>query len=119
MQQAANALEVDAIYVPTDNNVVSALESVVQVAETKQIPLVVGEGDSVAKGGIITYGLDYTKLGYQTGEMAIKVLKGEAQPATMPVETLKDLKVYVNKAAAERMGITVPADLLDGAEVVG
>ena len=119
VQQAANALEVDAIYVPTDNNVVSALESVVQVAETKQIPLVVGEGDSVAKGGIITYGLDYTKLGYQTGEMAIKVLKGEAQPATMPVETLKDLKVYVNKAAAERMGITVPADLLDGAEVVG
>ena len=119
VQQAANALDVDAIYVPTDNNVVSALEAVIQVAESKQIPMVVGEGDSVAKGGIITYGLDYTKLGYQTGEMAVKVLQGEADPATMPVETLKDLSVYVNKAAAERMGITIPADLLDGAEVVG
>lgn len=120
VQQAVTSLgAVDAIYVPTDNKVVSAIESVVQYAETHKIPMVVGEGDSVRKGGVITYGLDYAKLGRQTGEMAVKVLKGEAQPESMPVETLKDLQVYVNKAAAERMGVTIPADLLDGAEVVG
>ena len=120
VQQAVNSLgAVDAIYVPTDNKVVSAIESVVQYAETLQVPLVVAEGDSVRKGGVITYGLDYTKLGEQTGEMAVKVLKGEADPATLPVETLKDLSVYVNEAAARRMGVTVPADLLQGAELVG
>ena len=53
------SLDVDAIYVPTDNNVVSGLASVVQVAEEKKIPLVVGEGDSVKVGGIITYGIDH------------------------------------------------------------
>ncbi len=119
VQQAANSLEADAFYVPTDNNVVSGLEAVIQVAETKRIPLVVGEGDSVKKGGIVTYGIDYEKLGYQTGEMAVKVLKGEAKTESMAVETQKDLSVYVNKAAAERMGVTIPADVLDGAEVVG
>ena len=120
VQQAATSLgAVDAIYVPTDNKVVNGLESVVDYAETNKILLVVGEGDSVKRGGVITYGLDYSKLGYQTGEMAAKVLQGEADPASTPVETLKDLQVYVNKAAAERLGVTIPADLLDGAEVVG
>ena len=119
VQQAANSLDVDAIYVPTDNNVVAGLESVIQVAETKKIPLVVGEGDSVRKGGIVTYGIDYSTLGYQTGEMAVKILKNGAKPAAMAVETQKDLAVYVNKAAAQRMGITIPEDVLQGAEVVG
>lgn len=119
VQQAADSLDVDAIYVPTDNTVVSAIESVVAAAEAKRVPLVVGEGDSVKRGGIVTYGIDYAKLGYQTGEMAVKVLKDGADVKTMPVETQKDLMVYVNKAAAERMGITIPAEVLDGAEVVG
>lgn len=120
VQQAANLLgDVDAVYVPTDNAVVSALDAVVQLTETKQIPLVVGEGDSVRQGGVITYGLDYTKLGYQTGEMAMRILLEGADPATTPVETQKELSVYVNKAAAQRMGVTIPESLLANAEVVG
>ena len=117
--QAASSLDVDAIYVPTDNNVVSGMASVVQVAEQKKIPLIVGEGDSVAKGGLITYGLDYNKLGYQTGEMAVKILRDGADPATMPVESQKDLSLYVNTKAAARMGITLAADLLAKATDVG
>ncbi|MFT3875577.1 MAG: ABC transporter substrate-binding protein [Propioniciclava sp.] len=118
VQQALASFDVDALYVPTDNKVVSALGAVIQVAETKKIPLVVGEGDSVRKGGVITYGLDYTRLGHQTGEMAIRILTQGANPATMPVETQKDLTVYVNKAAAQRMGVTIPESLLAGAEIV-
>lgn len=116
---AADSLDTDAIYVPTDNTVVSSLETVIAAAEKKQIPLVVGEGDSVKRGGIITYGIDYNKLGYQTGEMAVRILTQGADPASTPVESQKDLTVYVNKAAAERMGVTIPSDLLDGAEVLG
>ncbi len=117
--QAAAALGTDAVYVPTDNTVVSGLASVVQVCEQKKLPLVVGEGDSVAKGGAITYGIDYSQLGYQTGQMAVRILTQQAKPATMPVEKQKDLKVYVNQAAAQRMGLTLPDALLEGAEVVG
>lgn len=110
------AAKVDAFYVPTDNTVVSALESVIGVAEAKKIPLVVGEGDSVKRGGLITYGIDYYQLGYQTGEMAVKILKGEAKPADMPVESQKNLKLYVNETEAKKIGITIPQDLLDKAD---
>lgn len=116
VQQAANALDTDAIYVPTDNIVVSGLDAVLQVAEAKKIPVVVGEADSVKKGGLITYGIDYNKLGYQTGQMAVKVLKDGAKPANMPVERQAEYRLVINTQAAERMGITVPQTLLDKAD---
>ncbi|MDY6050132.1 MAG: ABC transporter substrate-binding protein [Corynebacterium sp.] len=117
--QAAQALgDVDAIYVPTDNMVVSALDSVLQAAEAAQIPVVVGESDSVAKGGVITYGLNYKELGKQTGEMAVKILTEGADPATMAVESQKNPQLVINTAAAARMGVTVPQELLDQADQV-
>ncbi|MBD7994927.1 ABC transporter substrate-binding protein [Arthrobacter sp. Sa2CUA1] len=118
VQQAAESLDVDALYVPTDNNVVNALESMIQIAESKQIPLVVGEGDSVEGGGLATWGIDYEELGYQTGLMAVKILKEGADPATMPIETLDDIKLFVNKSAAANMGVELPASLLDKADTV-
>ncbi len=118
VQQAVSSLDVDAIYVPTDNNVVAGLSAVIAHAEAKKIPLVAGEGDSVKNGALITYGLDYAKLGYQTGEMAVKILTEGADPATMPVESQKDLALVVNKAAAERMGVTLPDDLVAEASQV-
>lgn len=112
VQQGAQSLAgVDAIYVPTDNVVVSALESVIQVGETRKIPVIAGEGDSVKRGTVATYGIDYTKLGYQTGQMAVKILTTGAKPATMPVESQSDVQLVINKAAAERMGVTIPDDL--------
>lgn len=118
VQQAAESLDVDALYVPTDNNVVNALESMIQIAESKQIPLVVGEGDSVEGGGLATYGIDYEELGYQTGLMAVKILKEGADPATMPIETLEEIQLIVNKSAAANMGVEIPAALLEKADKV-
>lgn len=118
VQQAANSLNTDSIYVPTDNKVVSAIDAVLQAAEKRKIPLIVGEGDSVKKGGLATIGIDYEKLGYQTGQMAVKVLKGEAKPESMPVEAQKEFVTMVNTTAAERMGLTIPQALLDKATVI-
>lgn len=117
--QAVESLgDVDALYVPGDNTVVEALESVIQVAEAKQIPMIVAEGDSVERGGIATFGLDYFDLGYQTGEMALRILTEDADPATMPVETLDKISLIVNKGAAARMGIELPAALIERADKV-
>lgn len=114
--QAAQTLDVDAIYVPTDNLVVNNLESVLQVAEEQKIPVIVGETDSVKRGGLLTLGLDYHALGVQTGEMAIRILTEGANPAEMPVEFQKQAKLVINTAAAERMGVTLPQSLLDKAD---
>jgi putative ABC transport system substrate-binding protein len=116
VQQAANSLDVDAIYVPTDNTVVSALDAVLQVGESKGIPVFPAEGDSVKNGGIATYGLSYSALGAQTADMAIKILVDGDDPATMPVETQSDLLLYLNLDAAKRMSVTIPQDLIDQAD---
>lgn len=120
VKQAADSLatKVDAFYVPTDNTVVASIDSILTVAETLKIPVIAGESDTVKNGAIMTYGLDYYKLGYQTGEMAIKILKGEAKPADMPVESQKDMTLTINLAAAEKMGATVPQSLLDRADEI-
>ena len=115
VQQAADSLDVDAFFVVTDNTVVSALETLILVAEDKQIPVIASEGDSVARGAIATIGIDYYSLGYQTGEMAVRILEG-ADPAATPVEVQTDLALYLNTGAAERMGVTIPDDLLAEAD---
>ena len=118
VQQAADSLDVDAFYVPTDNTVVTSLESLIQVAESKSLPVVGAEGDTVERGAIATYGIDYEKLGYQTGEMAVRVLQDGADPAEMPIEQQSEFLLIVNPAAAERMGVEIPAEVLDRADTV-
>ncbi|MEO6309331.1 MAG: ABC transporter substrate-binding protein, partial [Leifsonia sp.] len=119
VSQAAESLgAVDAIYIPTDNKVTEGIESVIQFAEAKKIPLFGAEGGQVESGAIATYGIDYTDLGYQTGKMAVRILKEGADPATMPVETLDKISLIINTAAAKRMGVTIPAAVLDKADKV-
>ncbi|MFX7887106.1 ABC transporter substrate binding protein, partial [Acinetobacter baumannii] len=69
--------KVDVIYTNTDNNVVSAYESLVKVANEAKIPLVAGDTDSVKRGAIAALGINYYKLGQQTGKVVARILKGE------------------------------------------
>jgi len=105
---------VDALYVPTDNTVVSAIESVVLVAERARLPLIAGEDLSVDQGALATVGIDYYQLGRQTADMALRVLQGE-NPAEMSIEYQNEINLVVNLSAAQRMGVTIPEDLLANA----
>ncbi len=119
VMMAANSLvgKVDAIHIPTDNTVVSALEAVVKVCQDNKIPLFAADIDSVPRGAIAALAIDYYRLGRQTGEMAYKILQG-ANPGSMPVESLKDLKLAINKEAASKMGVTLPEDIVSKADIV-
>ncbi|MBO5429441.1 MAG: ABC transporter substrate-binding protein [Peptococcaceae bacterium] len=122
MQQATQALvgKVDAIYLPTDNAVASSMAQVVTVAEDAKIPVICGAITQVEGGGIATYGIDYYKLGYQSGEMALKILNGEAEPAAMPIEFANedDLALVINKGEADLIGLDIPQELLEQAQFV-
>lgn len=109
VKQAAESLlgKVDAIYIITDNTVVSALASVIDVANTNKLPLIVGELDSVAGGGLAAYGFSYYDIGYEAGEMAVKILKGEAKPSDIPAAYPANLKLVVNKTTAETIGLEI------------
>jgi len=80
--------------------------------------VIAAEGDSVERGALATYGLDYERLGYQTGEMAVQVLTEGADPAQMPVEPLSELSLILNGATAERIGLELPAELVETADTV-
>jgi putative ABC transport system substrate-binding protein len=107
----------DAVHIPTDNTVVSAFESVVKVCEENRIPLFAADVDSVTRGAIAAVAIDYYRLGRQGGEVAVQVLKGE-KPGDIPVQTLRDLKLWVNKEAASRMGVALPEEILKQADKV-
>jgi len=109
--------QVDAIWVGTDNTVVTAFEALIGVCETNDIPLFAADEDSIVRGGIAAYSFDYYDIGYQTGEMVAKILEGT--PASeIPVEKGKVISLSVNTAAAERMGITIPQAIIDKAAKV-
>ena len=109
--------KVDAVYVPTDNTVVSALEAVVKICERTQLPLFSADTDSVKRGAVAALGFDYYLHGKQTGAMARKILAG-AKPSELPVEFQKELSFHVNPKAAERMGLKVDQAILDSADTL-
>ena len=109
--------DVDAIYVPTDNIIVSALPSVLNITNQNNIPVFASENGQVRQGAIATLGIDYKLLGIQTGKMAAKVLNG-AKPEEMAVETSDELKLYLNTKAAENLNLKVPAAVSERADVI-
>lgn len=120
IQQAAQSLigKVDAFYEPTDNIIASAMPTLVSVTNPAKKAVICGEPNMVAAGGLATYGIDYYKLGSQSGEMAADILDGKKKPADMPIETAKDLKVTINQKNADEIGIKIPESVLKNAEVV-
>ncbi|NEP54168.1 MAG: ABC transporter substrate-binding protein [Moorea sp. SIO3C2] len=108
---------VDAIYVPTDNTVVSALESVIKVGNDNQLPVFAGDTDSVERGAIATASFDYYEVGRQTGTLVTRILQGET-PGDIPVELAETVDLAVNLVAAEAMGVTIPDELKDRADQV-
>lgn len=118
VQQAATTLvgDVDVFYIITDNTVVSALDSVIGVANDQDIPLIVGEPDSLAKGGFATFGIDYKTIGYRTGEIAAKILTGEKSPSDFPVEFPPEIQLFINKAGAEEQGVEWNTDWDESAQ---
>jgi len=115
--QAVKSLvgKADAVYIPTDNTVVSALESAIKVCEQNKLPLFNADVDSVKRGSIAAMGFDYYQHGYQTGAMALRILKGD-KPAMTAVETQETLQLHINLAAASKMGVDVPPALLKKAD---
>ena len=109
--------QVGAIWIGTDNTVVTGLEALIGVCEDNNIPLFAADEDSIARGSIAAYSFDYYDIGYQTGEMVAKILDGK-DASKIAVEKGQVISLSVNTAAAERMGITIPQNIIDKAATV-
>ncbi|WP_026492786.1 ABC transporter substrate-binding protein [Butyrivibrio sp. XPD2002] len=118
MAAADLVTKVDCINNLTDNTVVSGLQTVLSYANEQKIPVFGSEVEQVKVGCVAAMGLDYVKLGVQTGEMAAKVLKGEKQASEMPFEVINEPSLYVNTAAAEGIEMQLDEELVSTAAEV-
>ena len=102
----------DVIYVPTDNTVANNAQAIDEICRPAKVPVIAGEAGVCAGCGIATMSISYYDLGYATGEMAVKILKGEANIAEMPIQYAPNVTYQYNEEICTELGITP----LDGYE---
>lgn len=106
---------VDALFLSSDNTVIGGVAAAVKVAVEHKMPLYVGDSGTVEKGGMAAVSVGYSELGTETGKLLIRILNGERN---IPTVVGRGSEVYVNKKAAEMMGVTIPEEVLQGATKV-
>ena len=111
--------EVDFVYIPTDNTMANAMQTIVDVANQYKIPVIPSVDTMVEQGGLATVGINQYELGVQTGKMVADVLKGQSSPATTPIFTFDTGDTIINQKQAEFLGITIKEELLEKAIIKG
>lgn len=114
VQQATDAIArlCDVIYIPTDNVLASSMPIVYGVTVESKTPVICGESGMVAAGGLATIGINYYNLGYQTGEMAVRLLEDESLSVSeMPVESQTAYDYSINATIAAEIGVEIPEEL--------
>ena len=99
----------DVLYVPTDNTCAANPEIIANVAMPAGVPVVTSDAATCAVAGVATMAISYYDLGYATGEMAVKILKGEADISEMPIQVAGEAVKQYNPVNCEKLGIPVPA----------
>ena len=99
---------VDVMYMPTDNLAANYPETIGNVLLPARIPLVTGESNSCRVAGVATVSIDYYELGYITGQMAAKVLTGEADISQMPIAYASGATKLYNAELCQQLGVAVP-----------
>jgi len=99
----------DVIYIPTDNTAAANTEAIANVVLPAQVPVIAGESGICGGCGVATLSIDYYDLGYATGEMAAKILKGEANISEMEIAYAPIVTKQYNAANCEALGVTIPA----------
>jgi len=117
--QAAASLvgKVDAIIITADNTAVVDFEAIVKVCNQNKVPLFAGDVDSVARGAVAAYGLDYYLVGYAAGKKAALILKGN-KPGDIPWGPVEKFSLVINEKAAAAQGVTLSAEFVKKADRV-
>ena len=121
VQQVAEGFltdKVDAIYVPTDNIIASSIPTLMAVANKGKIPVYGAEVGHVENGVLASESISFYDIGHRAGEMAAEILKGNKTVKDFPVEGADKSKLYINKSEMETLGIRIPKEVLDRAQMI-
>lgn len=112
VQTSATALigNCDVIYVTTDNTVLAALPTLLEISRDNGIPVVTCTKEDVKQGALFALGVSYEELARIAARIALRILSGE-NPGTIPIAFIEEPELYWNVGTAERLGITLPSEL--------
>jgi putative ABC transport system substrate-binding protein len=114
---AAMVKDVDLIYIPVDNTIASAMQTVVSVANANKKPIIPSVNTMVEQGGLAAVGINQHELGVKTGEMVAQILNGK-KIEKLPVYSFKKGDIYLNEKQAKLLGVTIPDDLKKSAKEI-
>ncbi|MDW8800296.1 ABC transporter substrate-binding protein [Clostridium sp. A1-XYC3] len=100
--------KIDVLYVPTDQLVVSSMPIIAKHTLEAKVPIIAAEKGSVEAGALATVGINYYKLGYETGKMAVSVLEGE-DISKIPIKISNETDVYINEDSLKKLNIEKPS----------
>ena len=119
IQQVTESLasEVQAIFVPIDNTIASAMATVVKVTDKFKVPVFPSADTMVADGGVLGLGVDQYQIGVQTAKVIVEILNGK-NPADTPVVLANEGVIYLNEAKAKELGIEIPANIKEKSQII-
>lgn len=111
------ASEVDAIFISNDSTALSALKTIINIANKASRPVYVSDTDAVELGAIAALGPNQYKIGLQTAKLIVRVLNGE-NPGEISVEFPASTELFLNQKAARKLNIEIPSEVLARAESI-
>ncbi len=123
VKQAVQAIirRVDALYISTDNTVVSAMSAVADVAMKARVPIMSADPSSAENYSVLAaWGFDYYKMGRATGKLVVEILNGK-MPEQIPTQFMtktSDVDLLINLDVAKKLGLTFPKDIVKSANKV-
>jgi len=123
VKQAVQSIirRVDALYISTDNTVVSALSAIADVATKNKVLIMSADPSSAEKYPVLAaWGFDYYKMGRATGKLVAEILNGK-KPELIPTRFMtktSDVDLLLNLDVAKKLGLTIPKDIVKSANKI-
>jgi putative tryptophan/tyrosine transport system substrate-binding protein len=109
--------KVDVLFPMSDNTINTAFDVIGRAADENGLPLFGSFLRSVEFGACAALGFDFYDMGIKTGRIAVRVKNGES-PARIPIQSMDEVRLYVNTEAATKQGVIFSKGLLGRANKV-
>lgn len=111
VQQAATTLAqtCGCIYVPQDTVIQDAMPVCVAAGLDAGVPVFGSDPVMVRDGALVSIACGNEVIGTYSAQLAAQLLEG-AKAADVPAIRVTDVEKHVNKATAEKLGVTIPDD---------
>lgn len=111
------AANVEAIYVPNDNTIASAMPTLIGITDEKQVPVFPAVDTMVSAGGLATVGVNQYQIGRDTANIIADAIEG-ADLSQYAIVNTEKTDMIINPNQAERLNLDLPKEVSENAKTV-